>query len=100
MFPFDDVIMVLMRLQYLLLLDSCDLWTHITQVPRLALGQSQYITMTYVTMGAMGSQITGISIVYSTVCSGAHQRKHHSPRHWPLLGESIGGRWVPLTKEQ
>ena len=27
---------------------------------------------------AMLSQITGVSIVYSTVCSGADQRKHHS----------------------
>ena len=29
-----------------------------------------------VIMSTMTSQITGISIVYSTVCSGAHQRKH------------------------
>ena len=27
-------------------------------------------------MSAMASQITGVSIVYSTVCSGADQRKH------------------------
>ena len=31
-----------------------------------------------VIMGAMASQITGISIVYSTVCSGAEQRKRQS----------------------
>ena len=31
-----------------------------------------------ITMNAMASQITGISIVCSTACSGAHQRKHHS----------------------
>ena len=29
-------------------------------------------------MSAMASQITGVSIVQSTVCSGAHQRKHQS----------------------
>ena len=29
-------------------------------------------------MSAMASQITGVSIVYSTVCSGAVQRKHQS----------------------
>ena len=29
-------------------------------------------------MGAMASQITGVSIVYSTVCSGADQTKHQS----------------------
>ena len=31
-----------------------------------------------VRMSAMASQITGVSIVYSTVCSGADQRKHPS----------------------
>ena len=29
-------------------------------------------------MSTMASQITGISIVYSTICSGADQRKHQS----------------------
>ena len=29
-------------------------------------------------MGAMASQITGVTIVYSTVCRGADQRKHQS----------------------
>ena len=29
-------------------------------------------------MSMMASQITGISIVYSTVCLGADQRKHQS----------------------
>ena len=32
----------------------------------------------YVIMSAMVSQITGVTIVYSTVCSGADQRKHQS----------------------
>ena len=31
-----------------------------------------------VIMGAMASQISSVSIVYSTVCSGADQRKHQS----------------------
>ena len=31
-----------------------------------------------VTMSAMASQITGVTIVYSTVCSGAYQKKHQS----------------------
>ena len=31
-----------------------------------------------VIMSAMASQITGVSIVYFTVCSGADQRKHQS----------------------
>ena len=37
-----------------------------------------YARYSDVIMGAMASQITGITIVYSTVYSGADQRKHHS----------------------
>ena len=29
-------------------------------------------------MGAMAAQIIGVSIIYSTVCLGAYQRKHQS----------------------
>ena len=32
------------------------------------------------TMGAMASQMTGVSIFCSTVCSGEHQRKHQKLR--------------------
>ena len=53
-----------------------------------------------VIMSPMASQITGISIVYPTVCSGADQRKHKAPGHWPLWGEFTGDRWIPLTKSQ
>ena len=43
-------------------------------------------------MSAMASQITDVSIVCSTVCSGANQRKYQSSvHHWPLWGESTGG---------
>ena len=42
-----------------------------------------------VMMGAMASQITGISFVYSTVCSS-----------WPWWGEFTGDRGIPLTKVQ
>ena len=28
-----------------------------------------------------------VSIVRATVCSGADQRKHQTPRHWPLWGK-------------
>ena len=34
-------------------------------------------------MGAMTSQIISFTIVYSTVYSGANQRKQQSPCHWP-----------------
>ena len=41
-----------------------------------------------------------VATVCSTVCSGADQRKHHGPRHWPLWGESNGDRWIPLKNGQ
>ena len=47
-----------------------------------------------VIMSAMVSQI--VSIVYSTVCSGADQRKHQAPRHWPLGGEYTADKNVKL----
>ena len=54
-----------------------------------------------VIMGAMTSQVTSLTIVYSTVYSGAHQRKKiKAPRHWPLCGEFTGDRWTPHTNGQ
>ena len=52
----------------------------------------------------MASQITGISIVYSTVCSGADQRKHQSSaslapmrgiHRWPVSSPHKG----PVTRK-
>ena len=40
-----------------------------------------------VIMSAVASQTTSLAIVYSTVYSGADQRKHQTPRHWPLCAE-------------
>ena len=46
-----------------------------------------------VIMGAMASQITGLTIVYLTVHSDADQRKKiKAPRYWPLWGEFAGVR--------
>ena len=45
-----------------------------------------------VIMSATTSQITGFSIVCSTVCWGADQRNIKAPRQWPLWGESTGDR--------
>ena len=38
-----------------------------------------------VVMSAMAPQITGVTIVYSTVCTGADQRKHQSSASLALL---------------
>ena len=43
----------------------------------------------YVIMGAMASQITSLTIVYSTVYSGAGQRKHQISRHMHMCGETF-----------
>ena len=53
-----------------------------------------------VIMSATASQTTSLHIVYSAVYSGADQRNHQSRRHWPLWGEFIGDRWIPLTMGQ
>ena len=45
-------------------------------------------------MAAMASQITGVSIVSSTVCSGADQRKHQSFASLAFLRESSGDRCI------
>ena len=42
----------------------------------------------------MASLITGVSIACLTVCSGGDQRKHQTPRHWPLCGEFTGDRGI------
>ena len=34
-----------------------------------------------------------------TVYSGADQRKHQAPSHWPMWGEFTGDRWVPRRKD-
>ena len=51
-------------------------------------------------MSAMSSQITGVSIVCSTVCSGIDQRRHQSSMSLTFVW--IIHRWpmVPLTKGQ
>ena len=54
-----------------------------------------------VIMSAMASQITSITIVYSTVYSGLSSKKNFkAPRHWPLCGEFTEDWWIPRTKVQ
>ena len=63
---------------------------------------SEYMCMAQhyndVKMGAISSQITSLTIVYSIVYSDADQRKH--PRHWPFCGEFTWDRWIPRTNGQ
>ena len=53
-----------------------------------------------VIMSAMVSQITGVSIVYLTVSSGADQRKHQSFWSLALCGEFTGEWLIYHTKGQ
>ena len=62
----------------------------------------QFISYHYVDviMGAMASQITGVSIVCAAVCSGTRQIKHHSSVSLAFVRGITGDRWIPLTKGQ
>ena len=51
-------------------------------------------------MRVMASQISGASIVYSTVGSGADQRKHQSSASLSFVWEFTGDQWIPRTKGQ
>ena len=53
-----------------------------------------------VTMDVIASQITSLTVVYSTVYSDADQRNIKAPRHWPVWGEFTGDRWIPRTNGQ
>ena len=50
-----------------------------------------------VIMGTIASQITSLTIVYSTVYSDAEENIK-APRHWPLCGEFTRDQWIPPHK--
>ena len=74
MFPFDDVIMIAYSYFWYL---AVMLWTwmEFTKTNSQISLAKQY---SHVITSTMASQIASISIVCSTVCSGADQRKHQS----------------------
>ena len=51
-------------------------------------------------MTTMASQITSLTIVYSTVYSDADQRKHHSSASLAFVWGIHRDRWIPRTKGQ
>ena len=53
-----------------------------------------------VRMGAIASQITSLTIVYSTVYPDADQRKHQSPASLAVVRGIRRDRWIPRTKGQ
>ena len=67
---------------------------------KLRLGNESVKVLHYndVKMDAMASQITSLTIIYSTVYSGADQRKYQSSASLACFGgELIGDRWIPRT---
>ena len=73
-----------------------------SQTPQLKSHRDSYYSD--VIMRVMASQINGVSIVYSTVCSGADQRKHQSSaslafvrgiHRWPVNSPHKG----PVTRK-
>ena len=60
------------------------------------LSRISIIQYSEVTMGGMASQITGISTVYSTVCSGAHKKNHQTSVSLAFVMRIH--RWIPLPK--
>ena len=73
----------------------CNVWR--MSIPSIHTWYKQVIQLTYyrdVIMSAMASHITGASIVYSTVCSGADQRKHQS---FASLVFVRGIHWWPVN---
>ena len=51
-------------------------------------------------MTTMASQITSLTVVYSTVYSDADQRKHQSSASLAFVWGIHRDRWIPLTKGQ
>ena len=62
--------------------------------------QINAIHSTDVRSSAIGSQITSLTIVYSTVYSGADQRKHQSSVSLAFVREFTIDRWIPRTNGQ
>ena len=53
-----------------------------------------------VIMGAIASQITSLTSVYSTTIQAQIKENIKASRHWPLCGEFTGDRWIPRTNGQ
>ena len=51
-------------------------------------------------MNAIASQMTNLTIVYSTFIQVQIKENIKAPRHCPLCGEFTGDRWIPRTKGQ
>ena len=77
-----------------------DLWkTHFMNIISVSarFGTRHY---TDVIMGAIASKVTSLRIVYSSVYSGADQRKHQSSASLAFVRGIHRDRWIPRTNGQ
>ena len=68
-------------------------WTNVTSS-----AMTIYVHCNDAIMSAMVSQITGVSIVCSTVCWGTDQRKHQSSASLAFVKGATSDRWIQLTR--
>ena len=72
---------------------------HIVKI-RLSLQKKSLDHYTDVIMTTMESQITSLTVVYSTVYSDTDQRKHQSSASLAFVKGIHRDRWIPRTKGQ
>ena len=51
-----------------------------------------------VIMGTIASQMTSLTVVYSSFIQAQIKVNIKAPRHWPLCGEFTGGRGIPAKR--
>ena len=78
-------------------LNDCIMWISIIRLD-LPLPYSYHYND--VIMSTMASQITSLTVVYSTVYSDADQRKHQSSASLAFVWGIHRDRWIPRTKGQ
>ena len=79
------------------MLERAKMYEMVQEIPRLTLGGVSHPNTDYakhhgdVIMGAIASQITSLTIVYSTVYSDADQRKHQSSASLVFCVDNLPG---------
>ena len=78
------------------------MWTDFDKklIPTSDLAKDNTYHYNDVIMGAIASQITSLTIVYSIVIQTQIKENIKAPRHWPLCGEFTCHRWIPRTNGQ
>ena len=75
-------------------------WIFVSEIPRWPVDHAQRGWSCIVIMGAITSQITSLTIVYSIAIQTQIKENIKAPSHWPLCWEFTGDRWIPRTNGQ